>query len=76
MKYVGFWWANNAIDLVEVGDSLYALYGWNGEKYTECWKCEGKYYLEASKERYELTPVYKCIGEDEYEVVDYEVSIV
>jgi hypothetical protein len=75
MKSVGNWWNDNSIELVEVDGSVYALYGWNGEKYCNCWKCSGDYYMTASKEEYTLTPVY---SEEEnenggYDVVDYEV---
>lgn len=73
MKHIGYWWADNNIEMVEINGSVYALYGWNGDRYTKCWKCFGKYYMDASKEIYELLPVYNCVGEDEYEIVDYIV---
>lgn len=74
MKHIGYWWASsNDIEMVEIEGAVYALHGWNGEQYNDCWRCEGEFYMDASKERYILRPVYKWIDEDECEIVDYEV---
>lgn len=32
-------WRHTDIDVVKIGDGFYALNGWDGEKYTDCWKC-------------------------------------
>lgn len=53
---------------------VYALYGWNGEEYGSCWKCTGEFLTEASREEYTLKPVYKEVAEDEWEIVNYEVT--
>jgi hypothetical protein len=52
---------------------VYALNGWNGEKFIHCWKCSGEFYHDASKEEYELTPIYKENEYDSYDIVGYEV---
>ena len=58
MKYIDKWWSDQNIDLVEVNDTIYALNGWNGEKYTDCWKCIDK-FTAADDKTYTLTPVYR-----------------
>ena len=74
MKEAGYWWNDKSIELVEIDGSVYALYGWNGEEYGNCWKCTGEFLTEASKEEYTLKPVYKDVAEDEWEIVNYEVT--
>lgn len=56
-KVVGRWWADREIELVEINREVYALYGWNGKKWTKCWKCTGEYFMDASEETYSVTPV-------------------
>jgi len=72
-KSVGRWWNDSSIELVEIDGEVYALGGWNGERYGNCWKCTGKYNMEASEEEYEIMPIYEKIDEDEYEIIGYEV---
>ena len=74
MKEAGYWWNDKSIELVEIDGSVYALYGWNGEEYGNCWKCTGEFLTEASREEYTLKPVYKEVAEDEWEIVNYEVT--
>ena len=69
-KYVGRWWSDNRIKLWEIDGEVYALYGWNGEQYLHCWKCDGENYMNASEEEYTITPIY---NKDD-DIVDYEVS--
>lgn len=73
MKEIGYWWADKSIQLVEIDGSVYALYGWNGEEYLNCWKCTGEFYLDASEEEYEIRPIYSE-SDGEVEIIDYEVS--
>ena len=70
-KTVGRWWANKEIELVEIDGEVYALNGWNGDDYIDCWKCEG--YTEASDERYTLRPVYAESGDGEYDITEYRL---
>lgn len=73
-KNVGNWWANREIELVEIEGTVYGLNGWNGEKYTESFKVTDEDHTEASEEEYSITPQYKEVGEDEYELTGYEVQ--
>ena len=60
MKNIGNWWNDRSIEMVELSDGkVYALAGWNGEEYTECWMCIGEYYTDAGEETYTLRPVYR-----------------
>lgn len=51
-------WLDTDIDIVEIDGELYALDGWNGEKYTDCWKCIDKYTAVDDGRTYEIVPVY------------------
>ena len=71
-KTVGRWWANKEIELVEIDGEVYALNGWNGDAFIDCWKCtEG--CMGASNERYTLRPVYMETGEGEYDIIEYRL---
>jgi len=72
-KEVGKWWNSQEIDLIEKDGAVYALNGWNGESYTESWKCSGEHNMDATGS-YDIRPVYNQLGEDEFEVVDYEIN--
>lgn len=71
---VGHWWNDSSVPLIKIDGSVYALSGWNGEKYLNCWKCTGEGYMDASEEEYEITPVYREVSEDEFEVIGYDVK--
>ncbi len=66
------WWADQDIELIRINDKVYALYGWNGEKYTDCWECTGEYYMNASSEKYEIKPIYEETPNGDFEIVGYE----
>lgn len=70
-KTVGTWWNDNDIELVEIDGEIYALYGWSGEKFLHCWKCQDK-FTEIGNEEYEITPIYDWDDED-CEIIGYEV---
>lgn len=83
MKKVGYLWNDKNIEIVEVGGEMYALNGWNGEKYFNCWKVLDSKGLEIAEEgkEYILKPVVQGVGEpdeegyfDEYETIDYVVE--
>lgn len=69
---VGTWWNDSSIHLIEKDGNIYALAGWNGESYCNSWKVieDG---LTASEEDYIITPIYKQLGEDDFEVIDYMI---
>lgn len=92
MKHVGYWERGKwepIIEMVEVDGGVYALYGWNGEEYTDCWKCvdewtvdpeePGKFYAKPicrfQAEGIELDSLEE--GSDEWEdaceIVDYDI---
>ena len=72
-KEIGHWLWWPDIPTVEIDGDIYALSGWNGEKYLDCWQCVGEFNLDASDERYIITPVWEEISEDEWEIIDYDV---
>ena len=51
-------WFESNIDIVEVEGTLYALNGWNGEKYLHCWKCINEWLADPEGAEYEIAPVY------------------
>lgn len=72
-KIVGRWWNDKSIELVEIDNTVYALGGWNGESFNNCWVCTGEYYMDASEEEYSITPIYND-NKDNPEVIAYEVE--
>lgn len=71
MIVVGSLWNNRDIKIVEVDGELFAVNGWNGESYRDCWKVLDVEGLEqADDKEYILTPVYI----DDV-IVDFEVVI-
>jgi hypothetical protein len=44
---VGTWWDDSSIDLVRIGAETYALNGWNGEIWNDCWRTDGTAVLES-----------------------------
>ena len=51
-------WFESDIDIVEIDGELYALNGWNGEKYTDCWKCVDRWTADPDGKTYEVIPHY------------------
>lgn len=74
MKEVGKWWSNDNIKLVEIDEKIYALYGWNGEQYCDCWQAVGEYNTESSKDNYILTPIYQKKEGDDYLIIGYDIT--
>ena len=74
MEEVGKWWSNDNINLVEIDGNVYALYGWNGEKYCNCWAVVGEYNMESSNENYILTPIYQQKEGEDTQIIDYEIT--
>lgn len=73
-KNLGTWWNSDDIQMVEIEGAAYALYGWNGEQYLDSWKCEGIDRMDASEERYIITPIQTEVNEDEFEIIGYQVQ--
>lgn len=73
-EYVGKWWNDKNIELVKINEKIYALHGWNGESYFNCWEvAENLIDVIDEKKEYIIKPVYKEIGEDEFELIEYEI---
>lgn len=68
-KEAGKWW-NGGQDQIEKDGKIYALYGWNGESYTDSWEVIDR--TEAG-ERFDIKPIYEQVGA-EFEIVDYEIN--
>lgn len=74
-------WNNPNINVIEINGRWFALSGWNGEKYCDCWVTdENTFSLEDGK-IYEITPIYQGIGEpnqdgdfEQYEIIAYEIN--
>ena len=60
MKKIGLWWSDSSTELVQMDDgAIYALAGWNGEKYTGCWRCLDPLTPDPDGREYTLRPVYR-----------------
>lgn len=59
MKHIGYWCNDSNIELIEQGGRVFALHGWNGEAFTDCWECFGEYHNISSKEKYMVRPIYR-----------------
>ena len=51
-------WQDTDIDIAFIDMALYALYGWNGEKWLHCWKCIDRFTADPDGKEYDVTPVY------------------
>ena len=52
------WWNDSSIEIVRIDGELYALNGWNGEKWMHCWKCIDRFTADPDGKEYEIAPVY------------------
>lgn len=68
----GHWWQDENIKLIKKAGTTYALSGWTGKEFTECWKCGGESETEAEGS-YTITPVYNIISDEEVDLIDYKV---
>ena len=73
-KTVGTWWNDKEIELVEIDGKVYALSGWNGEKFLDSWEVDKDDNTEIVTEGLAITPQYEEIEEDEFEIVGYTVE--
>lgn len=65
----GKWW-NGGQEQIKKDGITYALYGWNGESYTDSWEV-----VDGTEPagKYDIRPIYQQVGEDEFEIIDYEI---
>jgi len=73
-KNVGTWWNDKEIELVEIDGKVYALNGWNGEKYLDSWEVAKNDYTDIINDGIAIKPEYKEIEEDEFEIVGYTIE--
>lgn len=69
-KHIGYWWNDRNIEVMEIDDTAYALNGWNGESYLNCWICSGEQYMDASEEEYRIKPIYN----DDMSIKGFEIT--
>lgn len=65
---IGKWWNDSSINLIKKNKKVFALNGWNGEEFGDCWQVVGKYQT-GHKGKFIIVPIYK----DE-EIIDYIVK--
>lgn len=72
-KIVGRFWNDKEIPIIEYDKKMYALYGWDGEKYRECWRVLDVHGLKNAKDRkkYTFREALKMIDDCEYETLGY-----
>lgn len=68
-----YWWTGDNIEIVEINNRLYALYGWNGEAYYHCWECADRYTVIDEKIEYVIKPIYEENPDGEFDIVGYEI---
>lgn len=76
MNRVAYWWNNPEIEIYEIEGKYIALFGWNGEKYIDCWEVAeiiGDEGFDIKSKGYIVRPVYESKGED-LEVIGYEIE--
>ena len=66
---IGTWWSDSNIELVKINGKIYALDGWNGEKYLHCWECIDRFTAADDNAEYEIRPIYDSSDE----IIDFEV---
>ena len=69
-------WYNSIdpIEIVEIDGKLYALYGWNGEKFCDCWKCANEFTAINENRKYIIAPIYKMDEYEDFEIVGYKIE--
>ena len=78
-KLVGRLWNNNSIVIIEQNGRKYALNGYNGEEYLDCWEvADNKGFDKIGDKVYCIKPIYAKVEENEaeeyeFDIVDYEV---
>lgn len=66
IRPIDYWWNTIAgtIDIVEIDGKLYALSGWNGEQYLDCWECVDRYTAHPDGRIYCICPTYRYEAEE------------
>lgn len=70
---IGTWWNDDSIELIKIDGEIYALDGWNGETYTESWKCVDEYTTVDEDVTYSITEVSIADDNGEFKTVGFNV---
>jgi len=75
MKTNNNWWADKTIRTIEIDDIEYALNGWNGERYNDCWAFDG---TEITGEGIVIEPIYNFEGDEDTnpdfgQIINYKI---
>lgn len=72
-------WNDPEIEVVEIKGEWFALSGWNGEVFTDCWQTDENTFYTGIQEVFTIRPVYQGVGEPDedgdfkqYDIVNYE----
>lgn len=86
----GRYCSNPDVELIRLSNgNVYALYGWNGERFLHCWQVDSKFMIDVIKTDITLVPIYRYQLIDDFdfekieenseewylatEIVDYEI---
>lgn len=71
---VGYLHNDNNIEIISDGKRYFALYGWNGLQYCDCWEVSDEDGFDPidGDTKYYFGPIYLEKEEDEYELIGYE----
>lgn len=72
-EWVGFWSRNPDIEMIRKDGKIYALSGWNGEEYRNCWECIGARNLDIG-EKCTMRPICEETPDGDFETVDFEMD--
>lgn len=75
MKKIGTWWNDRDIDLVEIEGEIFRLAGWNGEEFTNCWKCLNEFDADPDNRSYNIRLIYdeKENENGGFDIIDYQI---
>ena len=54
---VGWWYKDNTIKLVKIDGIVYALNGFDGNVYADCWVCEGDFFNLIGEKNITIKPI-------------------
>lgn len=62
-------WNNKSILVVKIGERWFALNGWNGEYYEECWETDENTFALDDGNEYEIAEKL----DENFEIIGYEL---
>jgi len=71
--HVGNFYNNSSIEIHEIEGRKYALHGWNGEFYLDCWEVADKYgHDRIDSGVIEIAPIYD-FEDEQMPIIGYQV---